>query len=432
MFSINTSYPALLLSFITVLLALTIACADSASNGEQATTTAFDKPAITQTQTAPTIQGPCFDAELSARAVESLADLADAPGRIAFVCEGQIWTMRPDGSDHVQVTEPTEIAFERVRLNRVPADESPTAEEILDLEHRMNSSPAWQSDGSIIFASIRDTLALSAASDDTEPRPFVGASELYQVNADGSGLQRLTRYNLTPGSYPGQFEPAECISPTFCHAGLVRLTPLAASLEGSQLVLAVSEIHFSECCVFTTLLDLTSGDFKQLTIGPGEPEAGSSIGFSWSGDEDHGVLYLWRGNAVAGPYFEELVARDLETGEDTVLVRAGEGATLGSLGYPAWSPVADLIAFCARSELLPGAPRTVYIINSAGRELKPLATRSSFNEPGISARCQPSWSPDGTYIAVTNGEDGVLVIDSVTGESAVVARGMQPAWRPAD
>ena len=180
--------------------------------------------------------------------------------------------------------------------------------------------------------------------------------------------------------------------------------------------------------MFTTLLDLASGDFKQLTIGPGEPEAGSSIGFSWSGDEDHGVLYLWRGNAVAGPYFEELVARDLETGEDTVLVRAGEGETLGSLGYPSWSPVADLIAFCARSELLPGAPRTVYIINSAGRELKPLATRSSFYEPGISTRCQPSWSPDGRYLAVTNGEDGILIVEAETGVSTVIARGLQPAW----
>ena len=420
----------LLPSLTAILLILTIACADSDNQPARATDTQLST--ATQTPTTPAIQAPCFDADLTSAALDDLPGLADAPGRIAFVCEGQIWTMRPDGSDHLQVTQPTEIVYDRVRLNRVPVGQPPTEEEILDLKHRMNSSPVWQSDGSIIFVSIRDTLALSAASDDTEPRAFVGASELYQVNADGSGLQRLTSYNLTTGSYPGQFEPAECISPTFCHAGLVRLTPLAASPEGSQLALAIGEIHFSECCVFTALLDLASGDFEPLHVGPGEPEAGSSIGFAWSDDGKHGVLYLWRGNAIAGPYFEELVARDLETGEDTMLVRAGEGETLGSLGYPAWSPVADLIAFCARSELLPEAPRTLYIIDSAGRELKPLATRSSFYEPGISTRCQPSWSPDGTYIAVTNGEDGVLVVDAVTGESAIVARGMQPAWWPAD
>ncbi len=195
--------------------------------------------------------------------------------------------------------------------------------------------------------------------------------------------------------------------------------------------MAVGEIHFSECCAFTTLLNLDNGDFELPTIGPGEPEAGSTIGFSWSADGNHGVLYLWRGNPLGDPYVQELVARDLETGEDTVLIRAGFGEALGSLGYAAWSPVADLIAFCARSELLAEAPRTVYVIKSGGGELEPVVTRPSSFEQGTSDRCRPSWSPDGRYLAVTNGEDGILIVEAETGVSTVIARGLQPAWGPA-
>ncbi len=185
MVSIRAFRPTHVLSFVTI-LALAIACADNASDRDQATTTAIDQPTVTQTQTTPAIQAPCFDADLSRAALDALPGLADAPGRIAFVCEGQIWTMRPDGSDHVQVTQPTAIDYEHVRPNRVPVEQPLTEQEILELERRMNTSPVWHPDGDIIFASIRDTLALSAASTDEEPRPFVGASELHEVNADGS------------------------------------------------------------------------------------------------------------------------------------------------------------------------------------------------------------------------------------------------------
>ncbi len=345
--------------------------------------------------------------------------------------------MRADGKAHSRVTEPTEIDYGQVTLFRVPEDQPPTEQEIFDLDQRMNSSPTWSPTGEIIFASIRDTLALSAAAVQDQRRPFVNANELYAIEPDGSGLRRITEYNIAPGSFnetgpPRPFEPAECESPDFCFAGLVITAPLTVSPDGAQIAVTVSEIRFSECCGFTALLDKATGELAELRIGTGEPEGGYAYGFAWAPDGAEGVTYLWRGNPLGDPYVEELAVRELSSGLETLLVRAGDDDPLTGLGPPAWSPTDDRIAFCARSASTFAAPYTIYITAVEGGESEPLLALQPTGIPNAKGRCEPDWSPDGRFIVVSDGAGGILVIDAVTGASAVVARGTQPAWGPED
>ena len=175
--------------------------------------------------------------------------------------------------DHLRLADGRRLRPGRVLLARRPpgvdggvsgltsipgaTDAPPTTQERADLEAQMNSAPLRRSDGSIVFASIRDTLQLSADASTGKPRPFVGASELYVVNADGTGEQRITQFNFTPGSYHSPysaFEPAVCVDPNFCFAGLVNLQPFAARSTDLQIAVRVGEIRFSECCSFIDLL----------------------------------------------------------------------------------------------------------------------------------------------------------------------------------
>ncbi len=155
-------------------------------------------PAASATAAPSPAAGECGRSLLTAGSADA-TELAKEDGRIAFVCEGDIWTMRPDGGDQRRLTTQPTIAWDRVRLYRVPETAPPSADERRELERAMNSSPRWLSGRAIAFASIRDTLQLSANATDN-PRFFVGASEVYTTNADGSGERRVTSYNLIPGS----------------------------------------------------------------------------------------------------------------------------------------------------------------------------------------------------------------------------------------
>jgi hypothetical protein len=281
---------------LVLLVAAGSACGNSGGDtDEEPTTTAEGTPDSEDgrgtTPTTTPVASPCSDPALAEAALAALLGLADAPGRIAYICEGQVWTMRPDGSDHRRLTAETQIDYNLVRLYRVPEDEPPSPQEVQDLKEQMNSWPRWLPDGRVVFASIRDTLVLSTTAEAGTRRPFVGASELYVVNSDGTGLDRQTDYNLTARSYPSAtFDPAACDTPESCFAGLVALEPQAASSAGVTVAVGVVEIRFSECCGLTALLGLEDGGFHRLSITPGAPEGGDVLGFSWAPDGQRAAL----------------------------------------------------------------------------------------------------------------------------------------------
>lgn len=417
---------SLLLYFIVAAgLILLAACGDD--SGTPPATVETPVPATETPADVPATEGDCEDASLTEDAREQLPGIEAAGGRIAFVCEGQIWTMRPDGSDHLRVTEATSVDYDRVRLFRVPEDEPPTEEERQDLESQMNARPLWIPDGRIVFASIRDTLALSTGADPETPRPFVHASELYLVNEDGSGLQRLTDYNLRLGSYPlSSFEPAAC-DPNLCFAGLLTLRPQAASPNGDQIAVGVTETRFSECCGFAAVLDLNTGAIEKVALVPAGPEGGAVLRMSWSPAGDQAVVHYFRGSPLgSGPYFEELAIRDLAGDSESPVIRFGRGEPLSSgIGGMTWSPARDQIAFCARTSF--DEPMTVYVMDASGGEPSALQEVPS-PEGTVGSLCSPSWSPTGQFVAVVFEGGQILVLDVATGAAAEIARGSQPAW----
>lgn len=371
---------------------------------------------------------PCYDPSLTAAARKTIPGLGDAQGRIAFLCRGEIWTMRPDGSDQQQVTKLPAIDWPNVHLNRDPANQPPSPIEIRKMARGVDQRPRWLPDGGIVFSSERDTSQLSASSPPDQPRLFHGASELYRINADGSDLTRLTDYNFTPGAYPFGFDPTQkCLGPHFCHAGLLAITPQSVGPDGS-IVVALFEFHFSGCCLLIAVYG-KDGSLSQIDVSPDDTEGGKVFGFAYAPDGDRALVYLFRASSAGGSHVEEFDIRNLSSGIDTPLLRAGVGEALeGTLSVPAWSPADDRIAFCGQSQ--PAQPHILYLMDAGGGDPKALTSLDTSSAAQSYLPCIPSWSPDGRFIALDSTDRSVVIVDTETGASADIAIGGQPSWGP--
>jgi hypothetical protein len=352
-------------------------------------------------------------------------DLAEIEGRIAYSCDGQIWTVAPDGSDALRLTEPQQIDWQDVRLYRVPEDQPPTADEQRQYEMLMDISPRWISEDRIVFASIRDGLRLSAAADPDRPRPYVGAKELYVIDADGSNEERLTEYNLTEGSYrweggagPTDFGPAvECLGVNFCFAGLLSITPTGGSEQ--LLAVTITEIRFSECCFFAAGLRME--DEGERVLVPGNSvfpvEANEEVRLlEWHGLGDIGLAHIVTRD---GENFEH---HELRFGDPDVrtLATAGPDEEFAVVYDPALSKDSGEVAYCAYRNLR--GPASLLVVSTAGGE----APREVLT--GLATGCSaPRWSPDGRHLVVSI-NNLVTVIDATTGETTPITTGITPDW----
>lgn len=102
----------------------------------------------------------------------------------------------------------------------------------------------------------------------------------------------------------------------------------------------------------------------------------------------------------------------------------------GQLGYmyPAWSPDGSQVAFVLR--YLDTWDGDLYVMNADGTSIRSLTTTLNNME------ANPSWSPDGRYIAYDAGTDSgrqVFIVDAATGDIRQVTHtsyNVQPAWSP--
>ena len=209
-------------------------------------------------------------------------------------------------------------------------------------------SPVWSPDGRrIAFTSRRE-----------------GNSEVYVVNADGSGQRRLTR------NAAGDFGPTW--SPDGRKIAFERLGATQSSVGALYVVNA-------------------DGSGQRMLARRGSHPA-------WSPD-GRTIAFMWRFH---------LYVMNADGSEHRVLTRVGSGQK-SSL---AWSPDGRKLAFLAYGDC--GQCFNLYVVNSDGSGLRHLTSKLGPGRIGHGPASDSVWSPDGRMIAFVrlNTRHGVYVINA--------------------
>jgi Tol biopolymer transport system component len=228
----------------------------------------------------------------------------------------------------------------------------------------------------------------------TSNRDYSGGqnmSDIYTMNADGSGL-----VDLTNRSSESELRPAW-------------------SPDGTRIVFqreVAGSYHDTEIFV----MNADGSGVTRLTNSPGGDELPA-----WSPD----------GSRIAFVSF-----RDNPTGGTGIFVMNADGTNVKRLtlnpaysdSTPAWSPDGARIAFAAVRD--GSTQHQLYVMNADGSNLKRLTNNGQFDHG-------PVWSPDGARIAFTSHRDGnfeIYVMDSDGGNQKRLTNNPDddgtPSWSP--
>ena len=242
------------------------------------------------------------------------------------------------------------------RISHLPHDTSATRSGLF-----FQTDPAWSQNGrTIAFASSR-----------------TGVSQIFVMNADGSGVRRLT-HSKTDADQP------------------------AWSPNGGRVAYEAGDPPI----LYVTRAD---GEGKARLLGGG----GASQAFpAWSPDGTR-IAYVRR--EQGGSVTELWVMSQNGTGAHRLTKL---GARVSS---PAWSPDGKQIAFAAN----PGGGYAIYVVNlTSGR----IAKRTN----GDSEDLEPVWSPDGRLIAFSR--DGSIATVDASGRVTTLTNAKNndssPVWNP--
>lgn len=233
-----------------------------------------------------------------------------------------------------------------------------------------------------------------------------GNPEIYTINADGSGLMRLTN---DPG-----FDDSPAISP-----------------DGSQIVFLTArhdpQPRFPNFKYEIYSMGIDGSDLRRLTnneAGEDHPSwspNGSKILFDadydedgffeiYSMDQDGTNLTRLTTNAANDQFADwspdsaQIAFSSDRNGNWDIFVMNADGSDQRPLTdsvdwelFPAWSPDGMRIAFNA---LVPRSRNTdIYVMNSDGSDIRQLTNTPRYDE-------NPAWSPDGSQIAFQTERDG--------------------------
>lgn len=251
--------------------------------------------------------------------------------------------------------------------------------------------PAWSPDGKTIAFSRTD-----------RPGGEEAETDIWLVNADGTGLRQVTRM------------PGEEYSPRFSPSG-DKLAFTGWAPSGSDVITSIY------------VLDLASGVVERVT------SRGDDEDPDWSPDGRH--IVFARNTYGVGRDADQVVLRDLATRKETVVSRSGYA--------PSWSPDGGLIAFLSTRDRF-GAEcygrgqcifhPELYSVRADGRGLRRL-TRTK------AAESAATWTSDGRTIVYSRDargqgahahelfairRDGTCRVQITNSTRAALS----PAWRP--
>src|SRR5258705_1010266 len=237
-----------------------------------------------------------------------------------------------------------------------------------------DGDPAWSPDGTrLAFTSTRD-----------------GNSEIYVMNADGSGVTRLTS------------DPNRDGHPAWCGTRI--------AFQSDRYLPPFYDIYvMNDDGTGPTRLTITNASSDEY---PAWSPSCSRIAYSYDANSSTASINAMNADG---------------SGNHTVISGAGQNNS------PAWSPDGTRLAFTSRRDAdqppVPLEIREIYVVNADGSETR--VTHTDVNAWNV----QPTWSPDGTQIAFQSNRDGrnaIYVINAdgtnltrLTSDSAGDA---QPAW----
>lgn len=227
----------------------------------------------------------------------------------------------------------------------------------------------------------------------TSNRDYSGGrnmSDIYVINADGSGL-----VDLTNGSAESELRPAW-------------------SADGTRIAFqreSAGSYHDYEIFV----MNADGSGITRLTYSAGGDELPA-----WSPDGTRIAFVSFRDNPTGGGIYV--------MNADGTNVKRLTLNTQYSDSTPAWSPDGTRIAFAAVRD---GATQhEIFVMNADGTNLRRLTSGGGFNHG-------PAWSPDGSLIAFTSHRDGnfeIYVMDADGGNQRKLTNNPEddgsPSWSP--
>jgi Tol biopolymer transport system component len=235
-----------------------------------------------------------------------------------------------------------------------------------------------------------------------------GNYEIYTVQADGSGLARLTN------------NPGEDWFPAW-------------SPDATQIAFGCMKGGNLELC----LMNADGSNLRQLTrygkagsvLRPSWSPDGGRIAFALESNQGPTAIYITGAGGAASRIVD---GRDPAWSPDGSRIAFMEMTGLGGLisvinadgsgqrrltnnegfaMYPAWSPDGSQIAYTTQDQGL-------FVVNSDGSGTRKVSDHSSW---GL------AWSPDGTRLAISDG--GSLIVLNTDGSGAqTLLQGIQPSW----